>query len=371
MDSLKRTPLYSEHARLGAKFTPFAGYDMPVLYSGVIEEHRAVRSGVGIFDVSHMGEVFCAGPDATSFLQRLTCNDLGKIGDGRAQYTILTNESGGAVDDIIIYRRGPSDYLVCVNAANVAKDFAWMMDQRRESAVELANRSEEYAQIAVQGPHAESLLGKLYPEEGFDRSAFPFFSFREIAWSESNQVFATIVARTGYTGEDGFEVFLPNDAATPFWRSLLEGGAVPCGLGARDTLRLEAALPLYGHELRDDINIAAANVAWTIKVAKGEFNGRGPIADALTNGTTTRLCGLEVLDPGIVRDGAPLSTADGREIGFVTSGTKTPTLNKAIALAYLSADLTGVGAEVFATVRDRRLRARVVSIPFYRRERPA
>lgn len=359
--SLKRTPLFTLHQQLGAKFVPFAGWEMPIQYRGVIEEHNCVRHSVGIFDVSHMGEIFVRGPKALGFLQYTTSNDVSLLAVGRAQYSFLLNEEGGVIDDIIVYRLDENEYLLCVNASNAEKDYEWLekhLEGREHVALE--NASSWYGQIALQGPEAEELMGKLSPET---TRLKPFScEYREFPFLES----ACIVARTGYTGEDGFEVFCPSDQLEVLWTHIMELSPIQAiGLGARDTLRLEASLPLHGHELREDLPAWTAGFDFAIKIDKGDFVG-GEALRRLTD-VTHRLTCLEVLSPGIVREGAKLFYPNGQECGWVSSGTKPPTVGKAIALAFLPA--SALGDEFEAEVRGRRLKVRVVDRPFYKRKK--
>lgn len=371
-ENLKRTPLYDAHKRLGAKFVGFGGWEMPVSYTSMIEEHVNTRENVSLFDVSHMGEVFVSGKNALKALQHLTTNDVSKLAIGRAQYSVLANEKGGAVDDIIVYRLGENDYLVCVNASNREKDFQWMIQHNPYEAV-IEDRSDAYAQIAIQGPKGAALFAKLLgmnPTE-FSREKFPGFSVRK--FPDEYKSIPLIAARTGYTGEDGFEVFLPAESAEKMWQGLLDIGAEfnvkPSGLAARDTLRLEACLCLYGHELSDDRDILSAGLGWVTKFDKEEFIGKAALEAINKSGVQEKLCGFEVVDPGIVREGAEVFDASGALVGKVTSGTKPPTVGKAIAMAYVPVKYSQPGSELFAEVRGKKLRMRGVPIPFYKRSK--
>ena len=362
---LKRTPLYSAHCACGAKMVPFAGWEMPVLYSNLIEEHKNVRTRAGLFDVSHMGEIFVTGPEAEQALEYLTCNWVGGLEDGKAHYTAITNHSGGIVDDVIVYRLSSERYLVCVNAANIDKDFEWLQRENKFQA-EITNNSSEWGQIALQGPCALEILTEFCATN--DLVDIKYFRFREM----DVQGTPCIVARTGYTGEDGFELFVPHDAALQIWNGLLEVGAAkelkPIGLGARDTLRLEACYPLYGHELRDDISAIESGLGWTVKLKKkGDFVGRSKIEEHKQNGSPRKLIGFFVEDKGIVREGAKLLSESGQEIGFVTSGTKTPTVDRALGLAIVSSENAELGTKVIAEVRGRELACSIAKIPFYKR----
>lgn len=359
---LRKTVLYPFHKEVGAKLMEFAGWEVPVQYTNLAEEHQQVRKDVGLFDVSHMGELYCRGPQALEFLQRVCSNDLANLKIGKARYSLLLNDSGGVVDDLIVYRLGEESFFICVNAANVEKDFGWLNKQNREG-VELKNLTSDFAQIAIQGPKAVQVLSKVYPE--LDLSKLPFFSFIEIADSING---GTIIARTGYTGEDGFEVFLPNSEALSLWNSLIEKGAKPIGFGARDTLRLEAALPLHGHELRDDLPALSSNVAWAVKFSKKDFLGRAALEKIKETGLENVLAGLEVEGRGLVREGMELYSEDQKDkVGWVSSGTQTPTIGKAIGLAFLEPKLATAGQQLFADVRGRMVPVRTVNLPFYRK----
>lgn len=360
MSELKRTPLFEEHQKLGGKIVGFAGWELPVQYSGVIAEHNAVRSAAGLFDVSHMGEIFVSGPQAEAALNALTCNDVSKLVDGKAHYSAITNERGGVVDDIIIYRYNPQFFLVCVNASNSDRDFEWLTKHNKFDA-KIENKSAEFGQIALQGPKAEEILSKLEPK----CRTLQYFHFLE---SEVAGI-PTIIARTGYTGEDGFELFVPSAQTAAMWRKLLEVGApnglIPCGLGARDSLRLEACYPLHGHELSEDISAIESGIGWVVKLDKGDFTGREKLAAERANGAARALIGFIVEDPGIVRENEKLFSTDGQEIGYSTSGTKTPTIGKALGMALVKKSHSEIGSEFLAEVRGRKLRCRVVKKPFY------
>lgn len=368
---LRRTPLYELHKQLGARFTPFGGWDMPVQYSGLVDEHQCVRSAVGLFDVSHMGEVLVEGAGAEAYLQQLCCNDVSTLNVGQAQYSMLLNEQGGVVDDIIIYKMAADRFFLCVNAANTAKDVAWL-EQHTQSDVQVRDVSAEYAQIAVQGPKAEELLELVARVErgAFASGTFPNFTFREVLLAGVAGEPQCLIARTGYTGEDGFEIFCAPDEAVALLQSLLEFGQAlgvkPAGLGARDTLRLEACYPLHGHEISDDITPLEAGLAWVVKLDKGDFIGAEVLRRQKREGLQRQLIGVEVLEPGIVREGAKLYGGE-REIGWVTSGTKPPTVNRAIGLAIVDTAYAALGTKFEAEVRGRRLSVAVIKRPFYKR----
>lgn len=345
---MKETPLYQAHLRHGGRMVAFAGYALPLQYTSIREEHLAVRRGVGVFDVSHMGEFLVRGAEALPFLQRVTVNDVGRLKVGRAQYSMLPNAKGGVVDDIYLYRLGEEEYLMVVNAANIAKDWAHLKALAQGFRVELLDRSEATALLALQGPKAAGLLQTLTEADLSARKKNDVFRAK-VAGKEA------LLARTGYTGEDGFEIFLaPKDAEAVF-EALLEGGATPCGLGARDTLRLEAGFPLYGHELTEDTNPLCTPWAWVVKREK-DFLGKEAM---LASPGKERLIGL-VLEVGIPREGYLVFAGEER-VGRVTSGGFSPLLEKGIALAYVA---EGVEGPFSVEVRGRKVPASLSPLPF-------
>lgn len=360
-DGLKRTPLYDCHVESGARLVDFAGWEMPVQYSGVIEEHRAVRTGAGLFDVSHMGEVRVRGEGAEAFLQRITPNDVSKLAPGRAHYSGLLTERGTYVDDLLIYRLAADDFLVVVNASNADRDFAWMAS-RTEGQAEVENVSDRYALLALQGPKAVEILTPLATPGAADLRYYGFLQ-GEVAGVP------TLISRTGYTGEDGFELYLDPADAPAVWRKLLEAGASPAGLGARDTLRLEAAMALYGHEIDESTTPFEAGLAWVVKLDKGDFLGRGALAAQRERGVGKKLVGFEVQGRGIARQGHGVLSEGGEGVGTVTSGTWSPTFEKALGLAYVPPEMAAPGTPVTVDVRGKGLPAVVVETPFYRRPR--
>ena len=345
---------------------PFSGWDMPVEYSGLIAEHQAVRRAAGLFDVSHMGQFEVQGAGALPFLQRVTASDVAKLVDGQAQYSALPLPSGCPVDDVIVYRRAADRYLVVVNAANLAKDWEWLKSQS-PAGCSLEDLSEAYALIALQGPKAEAILQPLTP---VDLKAVGFYRFAEgaVAGHEA------IVARTGYTGEDGFELFVAPPAAPDVWRRLIAAGGpqnlLPAGLGARDTLRLEARMLLYGNDMDETTTLVEAGLGWTLSFddAKGDWNGRSVLLEQKTKGAPRKLVGFETTERGIPRHGYPVFVGDAPS-GAVTSGSYAPFLQKSIGLAYLPRERAAVGAELQVEIRGRRIGARVVPTPFYKRPR--
>ena len=361
---LKRTPLFDVESELGGKMVDFGGWELPVQYSGILDEHKAVRERAGLFDVSHMGEITVKGPHALDFLQKLTCNDVSKLEDGRCQYNGLLYPTAGFVDDILIYRDAADDYLVVVNASNSDKDFEWMKEAAKEfDEVDVKNVSDQYAQLALQGPAAEKILKKLTE---VDLSAIKYYRFNR---GKVDGIDA-IISRTGYTGEDGFEVYVAPAEAGRLFKRILEAGkefdALPCGLGARDTLRLESKMALYGNDIDQTTTPLEADLAWIVKLDKGDFFGRDVLEREKAEGVRKKLVGFEMIDRGIGRHGYPI-VEGGEEIGIVTSGTHSPTLKKAIGLAYLPPDKSAVGTEFSVLIRGKETRARVVPTPFYKR----
>lgn len=370
-EELRRTVLYPCHERAGGKFVEFGGWEMPVQYSGLVDEHLAVRSAAGLFDVSHMGEVTVKGPKALEFLQHVTSNDVAKLFPGKAQYSCMLNENGGIVDDIIVYMLAENDYLLCINAANTEKDFSWLTKNNSFGA-ELENVSSEFAQIAIQGPKAFSILEKaLGAEVGeFSRENVKPFCVVTKEFKLGGKSVPLLLARTGYTGEDGFEVFCPSEQGPDLWDLLMETGQPeglkPAGLGARDTLRLEACYPLHGHELADDISALESGLGWVIKFKKGEFIGKASLVAQKKEGLKRKLVGLEVKDRGIIRHGTALHLPGGAKIGEVTSGTKPPTVGKAIGLGLVPVENSEIGTSLEAEVRGRRMAVEVIATPFYK-----
>jgi len=361
-----RTPLHETHRKAGARLVEFAGWDMPVQYEGLLAEHEAVRTRVGLFDVSHMGEVVFRGPRALEALNRLFTNDLARCADGQAQYGCLCREDGGIVDDVVVYRRSAEDLLVCVNASNRAKDFAWLAERATGGGVrgvDVRNESDEWAQLALQGPLAAQLLQRL---TNANLSALRSYRF---AQGEVAGV-PCLVARTGYTGEDGMELFCPPDQAARVWDELVEAGQheklALCGLGARDSLRLEMAYRLYGADMDEGTTPLEAGLGWVVKLDKGDFVGRDALLRQREQGIARKLVGFTLTEPGIARHGYPV-LQDGRQVGAVTSGTKSPSLGTSIGLAYLPPALAAEGSTFAVEIRGRPAAARAVKTPFYTR----
>lgn len=364
---LKKTPLNRAHRELGGKMVDFGGWDMPVQYTaGVIEEHMRTRTAAGLFDVSHMGEIWVDGPDAIRFVNGLTTNDVTKLVDGQAHYSALTNESGGVVDDLLVYRFGPEKLLLVVNAATTEKDWDWITSHKNDESVTLTNASADYCQIAVQGPKAVEILQTLTETKLNDTKYY---------WFETGKVDGvdSIISRTGYTGEDGFEVYAKPEFAEQLWSRLLEAGKygepdgiLPAGLAARNTLRLESAMSLYGHELGDDIAPLESGLGWITKLQKGEFIGRDALAALKERGVERKLAGFEMIDRGIARDGFDVYVGD-TKVGVVTSASPAPYLKKNIGLAFLPPEFANIGQEIKIDVRGKHLSAVITPTPFYKR----
>ena len=358
---MRRTPLYAAHQALGARFVEFGGWEMPVQYTSITDEHLAVRQRAGLFDVSHMGEIELRGPHALAACQRLTVNDLTRLRDGQAQYSLLCLPSGGVVDDIMVHRVNGERVLLCVNASNTATDFAWIAAHC--DGADVVDRSGEFALLALQGPRATEILSQVCP---LPFAEIPPFSFREGPVAGRH----ALLAHTGYTGEDGWELYCDPGDALSLWNGLLEAGAgagiAPAGLGARDTLRLERALPLYGHELTRETTPLEARLGWVVRFDKGDFIGRDALVRQRAAGVTRRLVGLMTTEPGIPRQGYSI-VQDGQTVGTVTSGTKSPTLGKAIGLGYVANAWTEVGTPLGVEIRGRIVGAQVVQLPFYKR----
>jgi aminomethyltransferase len=365
-DNLKKTPLNAAHRELGGKMVDFGGWDMPVQYpAGVIEEHMATRTRAGLFDVSHMGEIWVEGHDAIAFVNRLTTNDVTKLVDGQAHYSALTNEKGGVVDDLLVYRFGQDKLLLVVNAGTTEKDWDWITSHKQDENITLTNASADYCQIAVQGPEAVDIVKSL-TDTDLDEIKYYHFTTGRVDDVES------IISRTGYTGEDGFEVYADAKFAVQLWNKLLETGKsvgiLPCGLAARNTLRLESAMSLYGHELSDDITTLEANLGWITKLQKGDFIGSEALKKKKENGLTRKIVGFEMTQPGIARDECDVYIDDKR-VGYVTSGSPAPFLKKNIGLAFLPVEFANDGQEIKIDVRGKHLSAKVVPTPFYKRQK--
>lgn len=366
--TLRKTALNGKHRQLGAKMVDFGGWDMPVEYSGLIAEHMAVRTGVGLFDVSHMGDIQLRGKGSFDAVQHISMNDAGKLQVGQAHYSALLYPQGTFVDDVIVHKFSDNDYLLVINAGTREKDYQWVRQNAARFDCHVSDYSDFYTQLAIQGPKAQETLQKL---TNADLGKVKFYWF---TWGTVCGLPNTLIARTGYTGEDGFEIYVPSDQATSerVWNEVMEAGAefgiLPCGLGARNTLRLEAALSLYGHEISDSINVWEAGLDRFCKLEKGPFVGSEALAAVqAAGGPDRRLVGLEVIERGIARDGYRVLDVEGNAIGSVTSGSPAPFLKKNIALAYVPRGMTEVGTEVAVEIRNQPVKARVVPLPFYKK----
>ena len=375
---LRKTPLNALHRRLGAKMVNFGGWDMPVEYplsGGLVAEHKSVRNGVGIFDVSHMGDIRVHGRKtpgaALAAVQHITMNDASKLAIGQAQYSAMLYPEGTFVDDVIVHRLGEEDYLLVINAGTREKDVTWVKENTGDFDCKVEDRSDAYTQLAIQGPRAVDVLGKL-TDAPLDSIRYYWFTHETVCGLRG-----TLIARTGYTGEDGFEIYIPSDVDTGerVWNQVIDAGKelgiVPCGLGARNTLRLESKMALYEHEISDKINVWEAGLDRYCKIEKGEFIGRAALAEARAAGLKRTLVGLEMVERGIARDGYRCLNEQGDNIGVVTSGSPSPTLSKNIALAYVAPAFSAIGSSVYVEIRSQRCRAQVVPTPFYKRQKRA
>lgn len=365
-EQLKRTPLFDDYATYGGKTIDFGGWELPVQFSSIKEEHEAVRTKAGLFDVSHMGEIIVTGSSSEAFLQKIMTNDVSKLVNGQAQYTAMCYEDGGIVDDLLVYKVEENHYLLVVNAGNIEKDFDWMKQFKTED-VELVNKSDEYGLLALQGPLAQEILQKLTSKPLDEIGFFRFENNVEVAGK------SVLVSRTGYTGEDGFEIYAAGNDVRDLWSDILkvgkEDGLLPCGLGARDTLRFEACLPLYGQELSKEISPLEAGLGFVVKLKKEQdFNGKAVLADQKENGVPRKSIGIEMIDKGIPRTGYPVYAGE-TQVGIVTTGTQSPTLKKNIGLVLIDATFAEIGKELEVEIRNKRLKAVTVATPFYKREK--
>jgi len=366
--ALRKTPLNVMHRRIGAKMVDFGGWDMPVEYSGLIAEHMAVRTGVGLFDVSHMGDIQLRGPGSLDAVQHISMNDASKLQVGQAHYSAMLYPQGTFVDDVIVHKLSDNDYLIVINAGTREKDFHWVKTNVQRFNCHANDYSDYYTQLAIQGPRAAETLAKLTK---VDLSSIKGYWFK---WGTVCGLANTLIARTGYTGEDGFEIYVPSDVPTSerVWNEVLEAGKefgiLPCGLGARNTLRLESAMSLYDHEISDKINVFEAHLDRFLKLDKGPFIGSEALKTIQAEGGPARkLAGLEMVERGIARDGYAVLDEGGKKIGVVTSGSPAPFLKKNIALAYVPRELAVVDGEVAVEIRGNPVKARIVPTPFYRR----
>ncbi len=360
---MKKTRFYECHKRLGARMIEFFGWEMPVEYTGIMDEHMAVRERAGLFDVSHMGEIIIAGKDALAFVQYLTPNDAARLAVNQVQYTALTTPQGTFVDDMLVYCLGPEEYLLVVNTANTDKDYAWVVTHKKGFDVLTEDASGRYSQLALQGPEAEKILQPLTNINLAEMKPF---------WAAKGEVaeVGALVSRTGYTGEDGFEIYTVSPEPAVVWEEILEQGKghgiQPIGLGARDTLRLEAKLVLYGNDIDETTTVLEADLKWIIKFKKGDFLGRDVLSSQLEKGVKRKIVGFELLERGVARPHYPVFLK-GQEVSHVTSGTFAPYLKKSIGLAYLPVENSEIGTDIEVAIRDKRMKARIVPTPFYRR----
>ncbi len=357
---LKQTCLHDLHVELGAKMSPFGGYDMPIQYSGIIDEHNAVRHAAGVFDVSHMGEIFISGPDAERFVSHIFTNDIRGMEPGKILYGMMLYPDGGTVDDLLVYRESePQHYLLVVNAANIDKDYTWMQEQAAGFDVRIDNQSDAWGQIAVQGPASEKAVCTLL---GFPEAAsLTFYTFLDTE-REGRRV---IVSRTGYTGEDGFEIYAEPEQIRAWWRTLIAAGIKPCGLGCRDTLRFEAGLPLYGDELTAEISPVMAGLSMFCKLDKPEFIGKEALAAQKADGVARKLVGIELADKAVPRAGYPVELEDGTEVGVVTTGYHSISLEKSLCFALVDSAYAALGTPLWIRIRKRTFAGTVVKKRFY------
>ncbi|WP_207536485.1 glycine cleavage system aminomethyltransferase GcvT [Desertivirga arenae] len=359
---MKNTALTEKHISLGAKIVPFAGYNMPVQYEGINAEHAAVRNGVGVFDVSHMGEFILKGEKALDLIQRVTSNDASKLIDGKVQYSCLPNENGGIVDDLLVYRIDEKTYMLVVNASNIQKDWDWISRFNTE-AVDMKDISDRTSLLAVQGPKAVQALQKLTEVE---LSSMEYYSFKKGKFAGIDNV---LISATGYTGASGFEIYFDAEHSEHIWDAIFEAGAEfgikPIGLGARDTLRLEMGFCLYGNDIDDTTSPIEAGLGWITKFNK-EFTNSAALKDQKEKGPDRKLVGFEMIERGIPRHDYPIVDAEGNQIGKVTSGTQSPSLQKAVGLGYVETEFAQVGTEIFISIRNTAVKAKIVKFPFYK-----
>lgn len=357
----KQTCLHDKHVALGALMSPFGGFDMPIQYSGIAEEHNAVRNNCGVFDVSHMGEVNISGPDAEKFVNHLFTNDISNAPAGKIFYGMMLNDGGGVVDDLLVYKRGENNFFLVINASNIDKDVDWIRSHATRFSVEIEHLSDQLGELALQGPSAESVMEEVL---GIKCADLAFYTFREDTLN-GKQI---LVSRTGYTGEDGFEIYAEHDTICSLWDALIESGrALPCGLGCRDTLRFEVGLPLYGDELADDISPIEAGLSIFVKTDKPDFIGREIVAEQKANGTKRKLVGLELLDRAIPRHGYEVTDTDGNVIGHVTTGYRGISVDKSIAMALIDTAFAQNGTDVCVKIRKKVFPARVTAKKFYKK----
>lgn len=364
--TFKRTPLFEKHIQLQARIVEFGGWEMPVQYTGIIEEHQNTRTHVGLFDISHMGEIEVTGKDALPFVQKIVTQNVLKSKEGsQVQYSMMCYENGSVVDDILIYKHSPTSFLLCVNASNTEKDYEWILSNINTEEVSVNNRSQDFVQLAIQGPKALPLLQKL---THIDLSKIKYYHFTTGKVLEDEM----IISRTGYTGEDGFELYLSPEKSPKVWDILLDKGKEfnikPCGLGARDTLRIEMCYPLYGHEISGEITPIESDLEWVVKWDKGNFVGRSALADLKEKGISRKLVAFELLEAGIPRQGYPLYSLQNELIGEVTSGTLSPTLKKGIGIGFIKQEFSSLKSKIQMRVRSKTMKAQIVQKPFIQKK---
>ena len=352
---MKHTPLYEAHIKLGAKIVPFAGWEMPVYYSGIVAEHKSVRGSSGIFDIGHMGAIKISGANALSFLQRILTNDISKLDAGSSHYSLLLNESGGVIDDVFVYRL-IDHYMIVLNASNADKDIEWMKKNNDKGAV-IEDLKDNMTLLALQGPKSQEILQKICDND------LKVLGHHQIFSSRISHI-SSLVSRTGYTGEDGFELFFDRSKALLIWEKLIKLGAIPCGLGARDTLRLEAGMPLYGHEYNEGIMPLETGFMFAVKLDKGDFVGRDSLLLHKEEGISKKLIGIKLKETGIPRQGYKIFK-DGKVIGYITSGTLSPTLNIPIGMGFVRIEFSEIGTTLDVEIRGKYIKAEVVKLPFY------
>lgn len=357
---MKKTCLHDLHVELGAKMSPFAGFDMPIQYSGIVDEHNSVRTAVGMFDVSHMGEIFISGTDAEKFVNHIFTNDVRGIPAGKILYGMMLYPDGGTVDDLLVYKEfAPDSYLLVVNAANIGKDYSWMLEQARGYDVRIDNRSDEWGQIAIQGPDAEKTVMEVL---GYaDAAGLGFYEF----CNQETDGSRVILSRTGYTGEDGFEVYANPELSVRFWKALIAAGVKPCGLGCRDTLRFEAGLPLYGDELTSEISPVMAGLGMFCKLDKPEFIGKNALAAQKAGGVARKIAGIELEGNAVPRAGYPVELEDGTQVGVVTTGYHSISLGKSLCFALVDSSVAALGTRLFVHIRKHTFPGIVVKKRFY------
>lgn len=361
MSEIKKTCLHDRHLALGAQMTPFGGFDMPIQYEGIVEEHNAVRNACGVFDVSHMGEVLITGPDAERYVNHIFCNDVTAIAPGKILYGMMLNHDGGTVDDLLVYKRADDDYFLVINAANIDKDVAWIRANAEGYDVTIEHLSDDLGELAVQGPEAEAVVEQVL---GIQCGELEFYTFKESLLDGRH----ILVSRTGYTGEDGFEIYADHDTIRSLWDALMESGrAVPCGLGCRDTLRFEVGLPLYGDELADDISPVEAGLSMFVKLDKPEFIGKEAVLRQKTEGALRKLVGLELLDRAIPRHGYEVLNGADEVVGYVTTGYRGISVDKSIAVALVQIPYAVKDSELKVRIRRKTFPARVTAKKFYKK----